>query len=150
MIGGSYGADPARLSLRATFPPFLKMEATHRSVILGLRRTRPAARGAGHTSSGPRYGLFVTLDDGLQVLVDALVNRLPADTLRLGAAVAGIARTEQGWIVRLADGTSLQADGLILAVPAFEIARLIADLDEHLARQPQTVRDAWWDTIKLA
>lgn len=150
MIGGIYGADPERLSLRATFPQFLKMEATHRSIILGLRRTRPSGRGTGHTSSGPRYGMFVTLDNGLQALVDALVDRLPADALRLGASVAGIAQAEQGWIVRLGDGTRVQADGLILAIPAFEVARLTRDLDGELTRQLEAVPYASSVTMNLA
>ncbi len=150
MIGGIYGADPERLSLRATFPQFLKMEATHRSVILGLRRTRPAGRGAGHTSSGPRYGLFVTLDHGLQDLVDALVHRQHAGTLQLGAPVDGIAQAEKDWIIRLGDGASLQADGLILAIPAFEVARLTRDLDRDLAHQLEAVPYASSVTINLA
>jgi oxygen-dependent protoporphyrinogen oxidase len=150
MIGGIYGADPERLSLRATFPQFLKMEATHRSVILGLRRTRPAGRGAGHTSSGPRYGLFVTLNNGLQDLVDALVHRLQAGTLQLGASAVGIAHTTQGWTIRLEDGTRLEADGLLLAIPAFEIARLTSDLDGDLARRLEAVPYASSVTINLA
>ncbi|MDE2181138.1 MAG: protoporphyrinogen oxidase, partial [candidate division NC10 bacterium] len=150
MIGGIYGADPERLSLRATFPQFLQMEATHRSVILGLRRMRPAGRGAGHTSSGPRYGLFVTLDNGLQDLVDALVKRLQAGTLQLGTAVDGIAHTEQGWVIRLGNGTSLQADGLILAIPAFEVARLTRNLDRDPTRQLEVIPYASSVTINLA
>ncbi|MBZ0168730.1 protoporphyrinogen IX and coproporphyrinogen III oxidase [Candidatus Methylomirabilis lanthanidiphila] len=150
MIGGIYGADPERLSLRATFPQFLKLEATHRSVILGLRRARPAGRGTGHTSSGPRYGLFVTLDNGLQAFVDALADRLPSGTLQLGASVVGIAHTEQGWTIRLAGGTSLQADSLILAIPAFQIAGLTRDLDRDLARQLEAVPYASSVTINLA
>jgi oxygen-dependent protoporphyrinogen oxidase len=150
MIGGIYGADPERLSLRATFPQFLKMETTHRSVILGLRRMRPAGSGAGRPSSGPRYGLFVTLDHGLQALVDAMVTRLPAGTLCLRAPVDRIARTAQGWTLRLGDGASLQADGLILAIPAFEIARLTRDLDQDLARQLEAIPYASSVTINLA
>ena len=150
MIGGIYGADPERLSLRATFPQFLQMEATHRSVILGLRRMRPAGRSTGQTNSGPRYGLFVTLDNGLQALVDALVKRLQVGTLRLCAPVDGIAQAEKGWIIRLEDGTSLQADGLILAIPAFQVARLIRDLDAGLVRQLEGIPYASSVTINLA
>lgn len=150
MIGGIYGADPERLSLRATFPQFLQMEATYRSLILGLRRMRPAGRHAGGTSSGPRYGLFVTLDKGLQDLVDALVHRLPAETLHLGTAVDGIAHTGHGWTIRLADSTHVQADGLILALPAFEVARLTRDMDRDLTRQLEAIPYASSVTINLA
>lgn len=150
MIGGIYGADPERLSLRATFPQFLQMEATHRSVILGLRRMRPTGRGAGRTSSGPRYGLFVTLKNGLQALVDAVIKKLQTGTLQLHAPVDKIAHTEQGWTLRFEDGTSLQADGLILAIPAFEVARLTRDLDRDLTRQLEAIPYASSVTINLA
>src|SRR5262249_55241055 len=55
MIGGIYGADPERLSLRATFPRFLQMEDEHGSVIramlaAGRRRAAPARA---QQASGP-------------------------------------------------------------------------------------------------
>ncbi|WP_239993229.1 protoporphyrinogen oxidase [Candidatus Methylomirabilis limnetica] len=152
MIGGIYSADPERLSLQATFPQFLQMEAQHRSLILALRRKRLSASGKTRTKSdsGPRYSLFATLDNGLQALVDALVRRLPAGTVRLGCPVAGIARREKGWTIRLKDGTNIEADGVILAVPAFQTAVLTHDLDGDLARELEAIPYASSVTISLA
>ena len=94
MIGGIYGADPMELSLQATFPRFLDMEREHGSVIralwAGIRQRKAQA-------SGARYGLFVTFDDGLQVLVDALLERLPPDTVRTGCAVEHLEPDAGGW-----------------------------------------------------
>lgn len=152
MIGGIYSADPERLSLQATFPQLLQMEVEHRSLILGLRRRRLSVPGKGQTQtdSGPRYSLFATLDNGLQTLVDALVERLPADTVRLDCPVAGIAREEKCWTVRLKDGTDLEADGVILAVPAFQATALTHDLDGDLARELEAIPYASSVTINLA
>lgn len=41
LVGGIYTSDPERLSLKATLPRFLEMEASHGSVILRLPRPTP-------------------------------------------------------------------------------------------------------------
>ncbi|HEY6122879.1 MAG TPA: protoporphyrinogen oxidase, partial [Pyrinomonadaceae bacterium] len=67
MIGGIYTANPETLSLRATFPRFIDMEARHRSLILGLlhsARTAPASMRSG--TSGARYSLFLSFDRGME------------------------------------------------------------------------------------
>lgn len=152
MIGGIYSADPERLSLRATFPQLLQMEAQHRSLILGLRRKRlrASAQDQSQADSGPRYSLFATLDSGLQALVDTLVRQLPVGTIRLGCPVAGVAREAQRWTIRLQDGTDLEANGVILAVPAFQAAVLTHDLDNDLARELEAIPYASSVTINLA
>ncbi|MFQ5720761.1 MAG: protoporphyrinogen oxidase, partial [Acidobacteriota bacterium] len=58
MITAIYGADPSRLSLRATFPRFLQMEAESRSLIKAMwsrSRRRRRAVGAESAASGARY-----------------------------------------------------------------------------------------------
>ncbi len=150
MIGGIYTADPERLSLRATMPQFLQMEAQHRSLILGLRRQQSSIPRDRPSDSGPRYSLFATLDQGLQVLVDALVKRLPEGTARLRCPVAGIAREEKGWTLRLGDGTNLEANGVILAIPAFQAAAVTRDLDAELAGELKAIPYASSVTINLA
>src|SRR3954463_8718958 len=73
MVGGIYTADPESLSLRATMPRFLEMERRDRSLILamwkaGRRATAAEIRG----TSGARYSLFLSFDEGMQTLSDAL------------------------------------------------------------------------------
>ncbi len=159
MTSGIYAADPETLSLRATFPQFLEMEAQHGSVIRALWRrrrkslpakgvtpppasglTRPAFGGlADGGVSGPRYGLFVTLRGGLQGLVDALVRRLPPDALRLNAPVRSLARKGDGWELTLTSGEIVSADGLCLALPAPQAAALLAATDPSLASALQSI-----------
>src|SRR4029077_15773391 len=89
LLAGIYGADPERLSLRATMPRFLDLERDHRSVILGLRRGRGRG-GAAAGTSGARYSLFVTPRRGMGAIVERLEQGLPQGALRLGARVLGI------------------------------------------------------------
>src|SRR5215217_1603687 len=86
MVGGIYTADPEVLSLRATMPRFLEMERRDRSLILAMwkagRRAGSDAR-HGRGASGARYSLFLSFDEGVQVLTDALAARLPGGCVRL-------------------------------------------------------------------
>src|ERR1044071_8358953 len=81
MVGGIYTADPERLSLRATMPRFLEMERAHRSLIWGMMRGRRQQQQEGASASrgtsGARYSLFLSFDGGMQMLVDAIMARLP-------------------------------------------------------------------------
>lgn len=146
MIAGIYGADPMKLSLRATLPRFLDMEEEHGSVIRGMwARSRAAANGAskngggepGKTAtkgvSGARYGLFVTFKQGVQTLIDALVERLPPGCLRLRTRATGLMRRGSEWEVALADGSTLRADGVVVALPAYRAAALLQPLAPALA-----------------
>src|SRR6185295_428083 len=78
MVGGIYTADPERLSLQATMPRFLEMEREHRSLIRALRKqhSRTVSEDAEPETSGARYSLFLSFDRGMQVLTDALEERI--------------------------------------------------------------------------
>src|SRR5215210_2290109 len=82
MVGGIYTADPESLSLRATMPRFLEMESAHGSLIRAMWRQRRGQREAKGTS-GARYSLFLSFDDGMSVLSDALAARLAGTDVRL-------------------------------------------------------------------
>lgn len=136
MVAGIYTADPEKLSLQATFPQFLQWEREQGSVIRALRRKAAAEKAnAARTgaevarAAGPRYGMFVTLKQGLGALPGALAAQLPPGALRVNSPVASARREAGAWRVRLADGDDLACDLLCLALPAHASARLL----EHSA-----------------
>jgi oxygen-dependent protoporphyrinogen oxidase len=139
LVAGIYTADPEQLSLAATLPRFLALEGTHRSVILGLRRT--ASRPQTVSAAGARLGLFVTLLGGMGELVEALAARLTPAAVRLHTPVAAVERPGAGggWRVRLAGGDSLVADGVILAGSAPRMAAVVEGLDGGLAARLREV-----------
>jgi len=102
--------------------------------------------------SGARYSMFVTLREGLSSLVDALAARLPLGSVFLNAQVVGLQRADNSWIVELAPGTQNTAlaesdcgpqssttplvqrfDAVLLAVPSYVAARLVAAVDAELS-----------------
>jgi oxygen-dependent protoporphyrinogen oxidase len=143
LVAGIYTADPSNLSLKATFSEFPAMEREHRSIIRGaLREAR--ARGPKHVArqaSGARYGMFVTLDEGMGGLPAALAAALPGGCVRLNTAVRRIHRNEPAspWLVELLDGPPLEADAVVLTTEAHAAARLIDAQDPALALQLRAI-----------
>ena len=155
MVGGIYTADPEILSLRATMPRFLEMERRDRSLILAMwragRRASEEAR-HGRGASGARYSLFLSFDEGTQVLPDALAARLPAGTVRLDTKVVSL-KPEPGtrrWLLKTEGGEMIDADAVCLALPAYASARLLRGVDDSLADELDAVPYASTATVNLA
>ncbi len=121
LVGGIYGGDPERLSLQATMPRFLDLERQHRSVILGLLAGMKRNRRQG--TSGPRYGLFVSLEGGIQTLVDRLVQVLPGEAMRTSTPVEVVEPVPGGWRLR-GSGVDEVFEAVALAVPGWSAAAL--------------------------
>lgn len=104
MLSAVYGGDVARLSLQATFPRFRMMEEKYGSVVLALRALKKE-RSAEGSASGPRYSLFLALENGLEVLVQRLTDRIRFDVrVMTGAKAVSLGRTERGWRIALQKG----------------------------------------------
>ncbi len=141
MVAGIYSADPERLSLQATFPRFLDMEkkggvirhllASQKKGVFTPKGVTP--QGANAPASGPRYGLFATFEKGVGSFVDALFKKLPPESFRGNTTVTQLEQTEGHWRLKLGDGSVIEADAVILAVPSVVAAKLVGQLDPGLA-----------------
>ena len=152
LLGGIYAADPDKLSLISTMPRFKEMEKSQRSVIWAMwseQRRRARKREGG---SGARWSLFVTLAGGMQELVDAIAQRLPQGSARLNTGVTTIFPSDGKQTWRIATGTSeiLEADGIILATPAFHTAQMLASAAPEAAKELSSIAYASSATISLA
>lgn len=145
MVGGIYTADPETLSLRATIPRFLDMEKDHRSLILAMLRKARAQSG----TSGARYGLFLSFDNGMEVLVDALKKAITGCEVKLNTKVATIER-DRGWRLRTDKEETIEADAVCLAVPAYVAAQLLSHLNPSLSAQLNQIKYASTATINVA
>jgi protoporphyrinogen/coproporphyrinogen III oxidase len=131
LVAGIYTADPDDLSLNATMPRFSELERRERSVILGLWRANRRAPQAG--TSGARWSLFVTLQNGMEELVSTLASRLPPGSVMLKHKVDGLERHGDGWRVLGGLGPALQADHVIVAAESYTTSRLVRYVDPALA-----------------
>ena len=123
LLAGIHAGDVDRLSMRALFPRFLEAERKYGSVLRAFRQIRQPK------SSN---GAFMSLPDGLQEIVDALVRVLPAGSLSLGLGVRSIAR-RRAYEVTLESGETLSAAAVVVCTPAFVAADLLQGLDGDLA-----------------
>jgi oxygen-dependent protoporphyrinogen oxidase len=174
MVSGIYTADPEQLSVAATMPQFLDMERTHGSLIRAMMERSRAAAGAGAgQATGPRYGLFVSLRGGLQVLIDRLVAVLGERgvAIRTACPARSLARAGTGFTITTAggvhrarsrlgrsvdalvddDGTeTLACDQVVVATQLDAAAGLLAGLDGELAQLARAVPYAGVATVNLA
>jgi oxygen-dependent protoporphyrinogen oxidase len=164
MVGGIYTADPESLSLRATMPRFLEMERRDRSLILSMWKAARASKESarhGRGASGARYSLFLSFDEGTQVLTDALAARLPEGTIRLNTKIEsltliGDSRAIEGergarrWMLRTSEGETIEADAVCVALPAHAAARLLRGANEELAGELEAIPYASTATVNLA
>lgn len=121
LTAGIHAGDPERLSTQALYPHLLALERRFGSIARGLRGAGPFP---------PSDPLFVSLRSGMEALVDRLVASLQRTHIRMGRTVIGLALSGEGnarrYRVALEDGETLEADGVVLTVPAMEAARQIA------------------------
>ncbi len=125
LMTGIYGGDGEQLSLQATFPNLRALELEHGSVLRGL---------AAQTATEAAYPPFVTLRSGIETLVSSLAASLEHTTIRGGSRPLALRSLPGGFGVELQGGEIVQADGVVLAAPAFALAKLLADLDGQLAQ----------------
>jgi oxygen-dependent protoporphyrinogen oxidase len=153
LIGGIYTSDPEELSLQATMPRFLEMEKHHRSLILAMLQQRKKLSSNNHSqASGPRYGLFVSLGQGMKVLTQSLEKKLPAGSIELNAEVVSLGwnPSQKLWGVRLGNGKEMEAEAVCLALPAYRSGKLLEGVDQQISNKLKMIRYASTATVNLA
>ena len=131
LLAGVYGGDPARLSVRSVLGRFRDLEAKYGSLTragLALRKQM----------TGARRPIFTSLADGLGSLVEALAGRIGSDRVELQRRVIrveepGLSHDGPRYRLMFEDGSSREADVVMLAIPAWAAAKLLADLDNSLS-----------------
>lgn len=146
LLGGVYAGRADRLSLAATVPG-LYAAAQREHTLDGAVRAALAA--APRPTGTPA---FASVRGGLSRLVDAMAEAAGA-TMLFGAPVRELARTGAGWRLVLGstrDPQSIEADAVVLAVPAFPARRLLAGVDEAAATEVAALDYASVALVSLA
>ena len=159
MVSGVFAGDARQLSLASCFPKMAEMEAEHGGLVkamLAKQRARGAARrrlaelrARGEDApemerpGGPvgPAGRLTSFRGGIQTFTDALGAAL-GPAVESGRALERLERIDgrEGstrlWRLDFAGGELLEADEVVLAVPAAQAAPLVAPLDEALGGDP--------------
>jgi oxygen-dependent protoporphyrinogen oxidase len=130
LLGGVYAGRADLLSLHATLPALAAPAARFRSLLLAARTARPAAPAA----DGP---VFAGVVGGLGRLPAAVAAASGADVW-LRTTVRALERTPAGWRLTTgsaADPSYVDAEAVVLAVPAAPAARLLRDVAPSAAAE---------------
>jgi protoporphyrinogen/coproporphyrinogen III oxidase len=129
LLGGVYAGRSEDLSFEATLAPLAAAAARHRTLTEAAGSLIPAPspdNSKRRAAAAPP--LFVTLTTGLGSLPEVIAKASEAN-VRTGAMVRGLARTSRGWRLTVgsaADPEYLQADAVIVAIPAAPASRLLS------------------------
>jgi oxygen-dependent protoporphyrinogen oxidase len=123
ILAASRSGRPDELSLAAAAPEIDSAARSGRSLLRSLREDRVRGDGA---------PAFYGLRGGMSGLVHALASSLRRTEVRTSAPVRALRRAGTGWEVGAGDD-ALVVDRVILALPAFAAARLLAPVDGRVA-----------------
>jgi oxygen-dependent protoporphyrinogen oxidase len=142
LLAGTRAGDPNRMSLAAALPQVNAAARRGRSVMRGLRRA------AGGGRSGP---LFLAPKDGMSTIVEAFANALEGAKVQTATRVTRLSSDQDhDYNVTTEFGETLQANGVVLALPATEGARLVSGVCPEAAPALNSIARASVAVITLA
>ena len=134
MASGIYAGNPETLSLRACFPRVYDLEVRYGGLIRGMIRLQREKKkqGSGEKVGAGPGGTLTSFYDGMGELVSAIRDFL-GERLRLGSKVLGIDRKGRGYSLFFADGSSMDADIVVSASPAYAVSDMLRNMDRPLS-----------------
>ncbi len=162
-MGSVYLSNVNQMSTQVVFGQFADMEREHGGLVKGmlaLMKQRKAERRLAEQNGQPvkkeKLPAFMTLQGGLMELIETLADKIEGDIL-LGSAVTAVAHTpvqQEPYQLTLADGQIIGADLVVLAIPTFAMADLLADFGkpgfQAIADQLRAVRYNPVTTVSIA
>ncbi|AQQ51892.1 protoporphyrinogen oxidase [Planococcus lenghuensis] len=129
MLSGVYSGKLNELTLASTLPYLLDYKNEYGSIIKGLAANKEKFQAAANKK-------FLSFDGGLSVLIDRLEEVLTDVRILKSCNPENVAKKENGYSIRLSDGTEIAADAVVLAIPHEAAQRLLADseLDEEFGK----------------
>jgi oxygen-dependent protoporphyrinogen oxidase len=155
VISTVFFGDAHKMGMESAFPALVEWERKHGSLARGAIRARKSKRLAPRRDTSPqqagtkpdRETLRVTdalpslgsFRSGMAALPERLASEL-REEIRYSAAIACVEQvrnggnaTKPGWQISLSSGERVAAEHLILAVPAYAAAQLLANAAPQLA-----------------
>ncbi|MBN2045745.1 MAG: protoporphyrinogen oxidase [Anaerolineales bacterium] len=130
VLAGIYNTNPETQSIMTTSPIMREMEKEYGGLFRGALGRMHARRK--QAQNGPHRPQFMTYKSGAQVMMDALREQLRVKLIT-GSSAEKIIHDGNGYQVSLIDHDSVYADAVILATPANQTSKLLADLDREVS-----------------
>jgi len=151
LIAGIHAGDPETMSLRAGFPRFARMEEEG-GLIRSLLRARRSREKASHPCPGgpEERTFFMSFAGGMGELVEEVAGRLSPSRITRGVGVKMVTPSPGGWEIELQGGERISARAVVLALPAYQAARVVEEADPELAGLLSSVPFSSTLTLSLA
>ncbi|NGN67893.1 protoporphyrinogen oxidase [Streptomyces sp. A7024] len=122
LLGGVYAGDAYRLSLRMAVPQLYEAARSHGSLLDGVADLQRKA--AERQQTGP---VFMGIEGGVGALPLAVAEAVRArgGAIELDTEVEAVEWSGDRWVVRPRSAAAIEADAVVLAVPAPHAARLL-------------------------
>jgi len=134
MSTGIYAGDPARMSMKSCFPRVYFLEKKYGGLIKGLIALKKEKKDAKAQPSA----VLMSFKTGMGELIKSLENSLSSRILK-GKKVLSIGKNSNHFTVYLNDGTSIDAEKVILACPAHESAEILKEIDIEISDILKTI-----------
>ena len=131
MASGIFAGDPEKMSLKHCFPRINAMEQQYGSLIRAMIKLTAERKKSVSAAPG---GTLTSFEGGLGDMTQALREHV-GDRLRLASGVSSIDKTSSGYKVLLVDGTTMEADTVALACPAYSASGILSHLDKSVANE---------------
>ncbi len=126
LLAGVYGGSAEKLSVQAVLPRFAEMERQNGSLVRATLKAKARARQTNSNPAARPQPLFTSLKNGMQQMVDALVNALPKSNLRLQQQGVSVRPANGNWQVE-SNGIKEEFHTVLLAVPAPTAATMLRE-----------------------
>lgn len=114
LLAGTFAGDIDHLSIQSMFPQFYQMEKEHRSLLLGLKKSKIGMYS--NAVGGP--GSYETFQNGLETLVETLEDQLAPSKILKGVKVESIEKLpDETMRIHLNNIEPIQADAIIITTP---------------------------------
>jgi oxygen-dependent protoporphyrinogen oxidase len=130
MVTGVFGGDARQLSLAHCFPAMAAMEREYGSLVRALLARKRQNRAA--SPLGPS-GVLTSFDEGIGFLSET-ASRLLTDRIRCRTGALRLARSGAAYRVETNAGTTVEAEAVLVALPAYAASEVTASLDPRLSR----------------
>lgn len=122
VLSGVYSGKLHDLTLASTLPYLVDYKNDYGSIIKGLEANKAKFQGAANKK-------FLSFDEGMAVLIDRLEETLADAEILKGTEVSAVRKNGEGATLQLSDGSSLDADRVIITAP-HNLTQQVLDLKE--------------------
>lgn len=145
MASGIFAGDPEKMSLKSCFAKVYNLEQTYGSLIRGMIKLQKEAKKTGKKVGAGPGGLLTSFYDGMETMIGSLSGFM-GERLKTGTSAVSIDKKGNAYIVYLSDGSSIEAEAVVCATPAFATSEMLKGIDKNLS---SSLNEIYYPTISV-